>query len=44
MEAGFLTLTYNTDRHNSSVMCMLPTIGVTTGRNTGVKTDKPVYT
>ena len=36
----------NTDRYNSrpSVVYTLHAIGVTTGRNTGVNTDQPVYT
>ena len=34
----------NTDRYNSSVVYTLHAIGVTTGRNTGVITDQPVYT
>ena len=34
----------NTDRYNSSVLYTLHAIGVTSGRNTGVDTNQPVYT
>jgi len=34
----------NTDSYNSNVVYTLHAIGVTTGRNTGVNTDQPVYT